>query len=69
MKTAWKIAESWYKQDQVKRSLLFRGVRHETRLGDDAVPEDVRSPEFAKWLTNQYRLAMAKGIEIGRREA
>jgi len=26
------------------------------------VPKDVTSREFAEWLTNEYRLAMTKGI-------
>ena len=29
-----------------------------------AMPEDVYSREFAEWLTDQYRLAMRKGIEL-----
>lgn len=32
------------------------------------IPEDVHGDEFAEWLTKQYQLAMAKGIELARRE-
>jgi hypothetical protein len=31
-----------------------------------AIPRDVFSVEFAEWLCDQYRLAMAKGIQLGR---
>jgi len=31
-----------------------------------AIPSDVKSDEFAKWMQYQYQLAMRKGIELGR---
>ena len=68
MKTAWEIADEWYKEGSTREGLLFRKIVHGTSLGDGAVPEDVRSPEFAHWLTQQLRIAMADGIRIGRAE-
>ena len=62
--TPWDIAAGWYKEDEV-----FRGIqKHLTSDFGVAlipIPKDVSSMEFAKWLTNQYRLAMARGIRIG----
>lgn len=62
--TPYEIAEGWYRESEVASALERSGS------GDfgawNPVPEDVHSPEFAKWLTSQYRLAMAKGIQIGR---
>ena len=63
MKTAFEIASEWYTVDEVHWSV----VEHKAVLGSSiAVPPDVTSREFAEWLTDQYRLAMAKGIQIGR---
>jgi len=35
-------------------------------LGDTMppIPTDVMSREFSEWLCNEYRLAMAKGIQL-----
>ncbi|MDO8473562.1 MAG: hypothetical protein Q7T05_07075 [Dehalococcoidia bacterium] len=54
---SWKTAEEWYKENLIAEQL---------KIAD--VPTDVRSPEFAAWLTLQYRLAMAKGIQLGQGE-
>lgn len=62
-KTPSQIASEWYTVDEVHRCLL--AVAPE-RVMSEAVPIDVTSREFAEWLTNQYRLAMAKGIQLGR---
>ena len=63
-RTPFEIAESWYDAQSVHRSILrcrdLKGPSSET------VPTDVHSEEFAKWLTTQYRLAMAKGVQLGR---
>ena len=63
-KTPWAIAEAWYGEMEIYRSIQ-RGL---SPLAEDRerIPPDVSSPEFASWLTNQYRLAMAKGIQLGR---
>lgn len=53
IKTAWEIAEAWYTEEAIYNSI-------------NRVPTDVTSREFARWLTHQYRLAMAKGIQLGR---
>jgi hypothetical protein len=36
--------------------------------GSNRTPTDIYSDEFASWLTHQYRLAMAKGVQLGRRD-
>lgn len=59
-KTAWEFACDWYTSDQIASS-----IRNNLRLV--VMPGNVESPGFAEWLTEQYRLAMAKGIEIGQR--
>lgn len=61
---AWQFACDWYPEEQIARSIQkTRSIAAEPH---EKIPEDVYSHEFAKWLTDQYRLAMAKGIQIGR---
>jgi len=61
-----KIAERWYRADEVA------GVLSRSGSGAFGVwvrpPDDVNSQEFAEWLTVQLQRAMAKGIQIGREE-
>lgn len=66
-KTPIQIANEWYTVDEVHRSLNSTPIA--TRLALRAtVPRDVTSREFAEWLCDQYRMAMAKGIQLGRGE-
>lgn len=60
--SAQAIAEQWYNETQIAMSVAgnFREEPHRR------IPPDVGSQEFAKWLTHEYRLAMAKGIELER---
>lgn len=64
-KTPWEFACEWYRLDDICNSVRRR------KLLDDSdpsyIPSEIDSIEFAEWLTLQYRLAMAKGIEIGQR--
>lgn len=62
-KTGWEIAVGWYDEEAIARCIQQRSVE---KSSVDKIPEDVYSPEFAKWLTHQYRLAMAKGVQLGR---
>lgn len=55
-KNTWEFVTDWYKVDAVFRYLNEQGC---------PVPTDIRSREFAEWLTEQYRLAMARGIDLG----
>ncbi len=63
-RTPWEIAVAWYDEAGIVRAI------HESGTGEfgawDKIPSDVTSAAFAKWLTHQYRLAMAKGIQLGR---
>lgn len=56
-KNPWEFAVDWYRVNDIKRSLAFS--EH------NRPPEDTTSDEFAEWLTEQYRLAMQKGIDLG----
>lgn len=67
-KSPWDIAEAWYQEDQIAKA-IERSGRQECLGAWERIPEDVHSPEFARWLTHQYRLAMAKGIQLGREPA
>lgn len=62
------FACDWYKPEQV-----FSCLNHNLNRPDAdryaKIPADVTSLEFATWLTEEYRLAMAKGIELGKRDA
>ena len=59
----WKFVEDWYKEKEIFHNIQ-RQRNGETLLIQ--LPTDVYSLEFAQWLTHQYRLAMAKGIELGK---
>ena len=62
----WDFACQWYGEAEVERSIQRHlGVSHD---GGDKMPTDVSTPEFAKWLTDQYRHAMRKGAELATRE-
>jgi hypothetical protein len=65
VKTPWEFACDWYQPDEIHRTL---NRRRDPLTGNisEQIPEDVTSREFAEWLTDQYRLAMNKGIQIGR---
>ena len=58
---AMEFAGNWYQPDDIHRSI-------NSPPGESGclIPHDVHSREFAEWLCVQYRLAMAKGIDIGR---
>ena len=46
----WLFACEWYKIEHVHKKIN--------------IPVDVKSREFAEWLTNEYWLAMQKGAEL-----
>lgn len=60
-KSGWAIAQAWYSEDQIIYAVQHAGIH-----GNPPIPSDVTSAEFGTWLTHQYRLAMAKGIQLGR---
>lgn len=60
-RTPWEIAVELYKPDQV-----WNGIQKLSGKTLKEIPADVYSREFADWLTEQYRLAMAKGVQLGR---
>ena len=60
LKTAWEFVREWYSDVEIQSAITH---------GDGDIPNETDTPEFAEWLTNQYRLAMAKGIDIARRES
>lgn len=57
----WEIASAWYTVEGTHRCLIQNDRDCRTEI-----PTDHSSREFAEWMTEQYRLAMAKGIELGR---
>jgi hypothetical protein len=59
----WLFACEWYKIEHVHKKINIRN-RHGEFGSEKAVPVDVKSREFAEWLTNEYRLAMQKGAEL-----
>jgi hypothetical protein len=61
-RTPWDFACGWYTVDEIHRSILSR---HKSGFVKTEIPSDIESREFADWLTEQYRLAMWKGIEVG----
>lgn len=57
---AWQFVCDWYNEEQI-----YQAIQDDMHpLGRNRIPRDVTSREFATWLTEQYRLAMAKGINI-----
>lgn len=65
-KSPWDFVCEWYDVESV-HSHLNATDPHRTTKYELEIPPDVRSREFAEWLTHQYRLAMNKGIQIGHR--
>lgn len=64
-KTPWEFACSWYQPAEVARSIACANTPSILKTDPRYIPTDIYSQEFADWLTEQYRLAMTKGIEIG----
>ena len=62
-KDPWQFACDWYNAEQIHKSLQMQRIEGHY----NPVPNDVSGMRFAEWLTHQYRLAMHKGIEIGKR--
>lgn len=63
-RTPWEIAEAWYDEAGIAKGIQQSG---DGGFGHwDNIPPDVMGPGFDRWLTHQYRLAMAKGIQLGR---
>lgn len=58
----YRFACDWYDVESIHRSI---NARH-SQAGNDheKIPIDVCSLEFAEWLAEQYRLAMAKGAQL-----
>ena len=66
--SAFDFASRWYNADSVYGYIQRQYNGRPFTLDEpNSMPLNVWSREFANWLTNQYRLAMAKGIEIGLR--
>ena len=63
-RTPWEIAQSWYGAEDIHRAIQCSGSGEFGAWSQ--IPANVKSREFAEWLTEQYRLAMAKGIQLGR---
>ncbi len=61
--TALEIAQDWYRVDQIHASIKREC---EALPPTGVIPTDVTSHEFAEWLADQYRLAMARGIMLGK---
>ena len=55
-KNPWLFACAWYKVEDIHRGI--------TTAKDLVIPTDVKSREFAEFLTEEYRLAMRKGAEL-----
>lgn len=63
VESPWEFACQWYGADEIHKSITRSPLLRS--IGDmPPVPEDVYSPEFAEFLTEQYRLAMRKGAEL-----
>lgn len=60
------IAHDWYDLDSVHNAIRESG--NDDFRSWPKVPFDVRSREFAVWMTDHLRRAMAKGIQLGRGE-
>jgi len=64
---SWETAVGWYTEDE-----LITFINRKRSVFDDErqrIPTDVTSREFAVWMTNEYRMAMAKGIQMANSRA
>lgn len=52
------FASSWYMPEPIEKAIA----------SDNKTPTDVGSREFADWLTERLRSAMAKGIQLARND-
>ena len=59
----WAFACQWYKPEAIQRA-INQTVPITNYCDLERVPTDVTSLAFADWLTDQYRLAMAKGAQL-----
>jgi hypothetical protein len=67
-KSQWDFCCEWYRVTEIEDSIARDTSVHIERRSLSPIPTDIRSREFAEWLTHQYRLAMNKGIELAERE-
>jgi hypothetical protein len=68
--SAWETACKWYSPDEIHRTILAKQSKPHLldNWPNEPIPADVTSREFAEWLCDQYRLAMAKGIQLATKE-
>lgn len=59
---AQKFAEDWYKVSEIEHFQSRQKSHHAEEQG--RIPVDIYSKEFAVWLTEQYRLAMMRGMQV-----
>ena len=59
-RTPGEIAEAWYQESEILAAMQSAEIPSSIHIEEREV--------FAKWMTRQYRLAMAKGIEKARAE-
>lgn len=55
----WTFVCDWYKVEEIHRC-----INRKIETGEADIPKDPTSIEFAEWLTEQYRLAMARGATL-----
>jgi len=55
------FAQRWYSDTEIHQHLLNEkaGV-----IPGEPTPTDIYSPEFARWMAQQYQLAMTKGAML-----
>lgn len=59
---ALKFASEWYRVPEIEH---FQSRQKALRIdAQDRIPEDIYSKDFAVWLTEQYKLAMMKGVQV-----
>lgn len=63
-KSPQEIAAGWYGTEEIWEAIRPKPFPKSAFV--KAIPTDVRSREFAEWLTGQYRAAMEKGIQLAR---
>ena len=66
-KSPWEFCCDWYSVAEIA-SGLARGTSASLMLEPhEKIPTNIRSAQFAEWLTHQYRLAMNKGMDLAHR--
>lgn len=60
----WDFACYWYREEAIRQGIQAARDITSRYHNPELIPQNIDSPEFVSWLTEQYRLAMTKGAQL-----